>query len=92
MGVNGVPAVKTPDRHLRPLERAREKRIERLAQRNRDLLQSVRVEDSASRCEWKPEGACLVCKKVVAECDWDEWSTDINIAICKRCAEKWHKL
>ena len=78
MGVNEVPAVNTPDRHPRPLERAREKRRERLAQeesqRNRDLLQSVRAEDSASRCKLEPVGACLVCKKVVAECDWDEWS------------------
>ena len=88
MGVKEVPAVNTPDRHPRPLERAREKRRERLAQeesqRNRDLLQRVRDEDSASRCEMEPEGACLVCEKVVAECNWHDWAVDI--AICKRCA------
>ena len=72
-----------------PLERAREKRRERLAQgesqRNRDLLQSVRVEGSASRRELETEGACLVCKKVVAE-----WSLDIGVALCKHCT--WRKL
>ena len=87
MGVKEAPAVNTPDRHPRPLGRAREKRRERLAQeesqRNRDLLQSVRVEDSASGCELEPEGACLVCEKVVAECVWDDWDEDIPI--CKRC-------
>ena len=83
MGVKEAPAVNTPDRHPRPLGRAREKRRERLAQeesqRNRDLLQSVRVEDSASGCELEPDGACLVCEKVVAECVWDDWDEDIPI-------------
>ena len=77
-----------------PLERAREKRRERLAQeesqRNCDLLLSEWDEDSASRCEL--EEACLVCKKVVAEGDWDEWSVDIGVTICKCCANKWRKL
>ena len=90
VGVKEVSAVNTPDRHPRPLERAREKRRERLAQeesqRNRDLFKSVLDEDSASRCELEPEGACLVCEKVVAECDWDKRCWDENIAICKRCA------
>ena len=85
MGVNEVPAVNTPDRHPRPLERAREKRRERLAQeesqRNRNLLQSVRDEDSASRCELEPEGARLVCEKVVAECDWEEWAVDDSLIL-----------
>ena len=87
MGVIEVPAVNTPDRHLSPLERAREKRRERLAQvesrRNRDLLQSMQVENSASRCELEPGEACLVCAQVVAEGDWQEGDEDIPI--CKRC-------
>ena len=87
MGVNEVLAVKTPDRHLRPLEHASEKCRERLAQkesqRNRDLLQSVRVENSFSRCELEPGEACLVCEQVVAEGDWQEGDEDIPI--CKRC-------
>ena len=67
--VKEAPAVNAPDRHPRPLERARKKRRERLAQeesqRNRDLLQNVRDEDSASKCELEPEGACLVCEKLL---------------------------
>ena len=76
MGVNEVPAVNTPDRHPRPLERAREKRRERLAQEESQRNRDLRDEDSASRGESEPEGACLVSKKVVAECDWDEWAVD----------------
>ena len=72
VGVNEVPSVNTPDRHPRPLERARKKRRERLAQEESQRNRDLRDEDSASRGESEPEGACLVCKKVVAGCDWDE--------------------
>ena len=69
LGVKEGPAVNTPDPHPRPLGPARKKRRERLAQeesqRNRDLLQNVRDEDSASKCELEPEGACLVCEKLL---------------------------
>ena len=93
--VNEVPAVKTPDRHLRPLESARDKRRERLA---RDSLQSVKSPVSVNKVNevpavkrWKPpNGACFACEKVIAECDWDVRSLDIGVALCKHCT--WRKL
>ena len=85
VGVRDAPEVNTPDRHPRPATRARKKHRERLAQeesqRNRDLLQSVRDEDSASRCKLEPEGVRLVCEKVVAECDWEEWAVDDSLIL-----------
>ena len=77
VGVRDAPGVNTPDRHPRPVARAREKCRQRLAQEESQRNRDLRDEDSASRGESEPEGACLVCKKVVAECDWDEWAVDI---------------
>ena len=93
--VNEVPAFKTPDRHLRLLEHARDKRRERLA---RDLLQSVKssvqvneVKEVPAVMRWKPpDGECFSCEKVIAECDWDVLSLNIGVALYKHCT--WRKL
>ena len=89
MGVTGVtevndevkqaPAVGTPDRHYRPLERAREKRRLRLAESQKsDVLSAWERERVHLRCEQ--------CNHVISDSDWALFKSEgWNVEIVKHC-------
>ena len=92
MGVTGVtevnyeaaaevraPAVGTPDRHYRPLERAREKRRLRLAESQRSDVLSA----------WERERVCLrcvQCNHVITDSDWSQFKSEgWDVELMKLC-------
>ena len=80
--VKQTPAVSTPERHYRPLERAREKRRLRLEESQRSrVLSAWEKERCANRCEQ--------CNHEFTDSDWSQfksagWAVE-EIVICKTC-------
>ena len=88
VGVKEAPEVNTPERHPRPLARARERRRQRLAQeesqRYRDLLQSVWEKDRRG-------DRCKTCNNEFTESDWSNfrrlgWDVQL-ISRCMTCID-----
>ena len=77
--VKRAPAVGTPDRHYRPLERAREKRRLRLAESQKsDVLSAWERERVHLRCEQ--------CNHVISDSDWALFKSEgWNVEIVKHC-------
>ena len=77
--VKQAPSVGTPDRHYRPLERAREKRRLRLAESQKsDVLSAWERERVHLRCEQ--------CNHVISDSDWALFKSEgWNVEIVKHC-------
>ena len=77
--VKQAPAVGTPDRHYRPLERAREKRRLRLAESQRsDVLSAWEREHVRLRC--------VQCNHVITDSDWSQFKSEgWDVEILKHC-------
>ena len=77
--VKRAPAVGTPDRHYRPLERAREKRRLRLAESQRSNVLSA----------WERERVylrCVQCNHVFTDSDWLQFKSEgFDVEIVKHC-------
>ena len=77
--VKQAPAVGTPDRHYRPLERAREKRRLRLAESQRsDVLSAWERERVRLRC--------VQCNHVITDSDWSQFKSEgWDVEIVTQC-------
>ena len=77
--VKQAPTVGTPDRHYRPLERAREKRRLRLAESQKSDVLSA----------WERERVylrCVQCNHVFTDSDWLQFKSEgFDVEIVKHC-------
>ena len=102
-GVTAEPI--DPNRCLRPLQRARERRAARLKEgshANAEFGNELLVDPDPRSCEflphvpavkrWKPpDDTCFVCDEVAADVDWYQPDWDEDIAICMPCIDKTEK-